>query len=470
MTDNAELLSKSIVELGAGYRNGSFSPVDVAAACLAQIAATEPAIHAWVQVDGEGALNAATLAERDLAAGIDRGPLHGIPLGIKDIFDVAGVPTRCGSAARLDAAPAPHDAVSVAALRKAGAIMLGKTVTQEFAAGVISPPARNPWDPTRIPGGSSGGSAASIAARSCIAAMGSDTGGSIRIPAAACGVVGFKPQFGQLSTAGVYPLSSSLDTVGPLAYTVEDARILWRALLGEVTQLAPKAPAGDLRGVRIGLPGQFFFDHVQPDIRNSVLAAAGAMQQLGATIVDAPWSMSTVARSAGFVINRLETVGVHEDFARDEPERFAQYGPDLRLRIAAGSAVSAALYVKSIRLREQVRDSMAAHFAAHQLDAVLAPALPTTAPPFDDLTIRDTGLVEGLGAGWTRLTMPFNATGQPVLSLPCGLDNQRLPIGLQLAGAPGKEERLFAIGRALEAALQFNACSPPLLATTLGKA
>lgn len=467
MTANAEILSMSIAGLAAGYRQRRFSPVDVTTACLAQVAATEPAIHAWVQVDGEGALNAAALAERDLAAGIDRGPLQGVPIGIKDIYDVAGFPTRCGSAARQDAPPAQQDAESVAALRKSGAVLLGKTVTQEFAAGVISPPARNPWDPTRIPGGSSGGSAAAIAARSCIAAMGSDTGGSIRIPAAACGVVGFKPTFGQVSPAGVYPLSTSLDTVGPLAYTVADARLVWQALPGVAPTAPVDIPGGALRGVRIGLPGPFLFDYVQPDIRSSMQAVVELLQQLGATVVDSPWAMATVARSAGFVINRLETVGVHEDFAQDHPELFAQYGPDLRLRIAAGSAIPASLYVKSLRLREQVRDSMAALFRTHQLDALIAPATPTTALPADDLTIRETGISEALGASWTRLTMPFNATGQPVLTLPCGLDSQRLPIGLQLAGAPGAEERLFGIGRALETAFNFSASSPPLLATVL---
>lgn len=467
MTAYAEILSMSITELAAGYRKKSFSPVDVTTACLAQIAATEPAIHAWVQVDGEGALNAADLAERDLAAGIDHGPLQGIPIGIKDIYDVVGFPTRCGSAARQDVSPAQRDADSVAALRKSGAVLLGKTVTQEFAAGVISPPARNPWDPARIPGGSSGGSAAAISARSCIAAMGSDTGGSIRIPAAACGVVGFKPTFGQISTAGVFPLSTSLDTVGPLAYTVADARLVWQALPGVAPTVPVEIPAGDLRGVRIGLPGPFLFDYAQPDVRSSMQAVVGLLRQLGATVVDSPWDMAKVARSAGFVINRLETVGVHEDFAQDHPELFALYGPDLRLRIAAGSAVPAALYVKSLRLREQVRDSMVALFTSYRLDALIAPATPTTALPADDLTIRDTGISEALGASWTRLTMPFNATGQPVLTLPCGLDRQRLPIGLQLAGAPGAEERLFGIGRVLEAALDFNASSPPLLTAAL---
>ena len=234
---SSDILSLSIAELGAAYRRRDLSPVEVTSACLASIDQTEPAIHAWVEVSADDALTSAAAAEAELLGGGDLGPLHGVPTGIKDIFDVAGLPTRCGSLARAQQVAATSDSASVAALRAGGAVLLGKTVTQEFAAGVISPPARNPWDPSRIPGGSSGGSAAALAAHNCFAAMGSDTGGSIRIPAAACGVVGFKPTYGSLSADGVFPLSWSLDTVGPLAKTVADARITWSVLASR--EIAP---------------------------------------------------------------------------------------------------------------------------------------------------------------------------------------------------------------------------------------
>ncbi len=226
----------TIREAGVKLRSGTLSPVELTEAVLARIAATEPVLHAYVQVLAEEAMGAAREAEAELRAGRDRGPLHGIPIAIKDILDVAGVPTRCGSHVRADARAANADAEAVARLRAAGAVIVGKTVTHEFAGGVLSPPARNPWDPGRIPGGSSGGSGAAVAAGSCLAALGTDTAGSIRIPAALCGVVGLKPTTGQVSTRGVFPLSWSLDTVGPLAKTVDDAMLVLNAILGEAPE------------------------------------------------------------------------------------------------------------------------------------------------------------------------------------------------------------------------------------------
>src|SRR3954453_1142619 len=228
---DTSLLDLGIRPIGDGFRRRTWSPVEVVQASLDRIEGSEPALHAWVLVDPEQALRAAAHAEQELSNGTDRGPLHGIPIGIKDIFHVAGWPTRCGSAARDDVAPAAANASSVQTLSDGGAVILGKTTTQEFAAGTISPPARNPWNPGRIPGGSSGGSAAAVAAGAFLGAMGSDTGGSIRIPAAACGVTGFKPAFGQLDVAGVFSLSWSLDTVGPIARSVNDTWIMWNVLL-----------------------------------------------------------------------------------------------------------------------------------------------------------------------------------------------------------------------------------------------
>jgi aspartyl-tRNA(Asn)/glutamyl-tRNA(Gln) amidotransferase subunit A len=455
-----DILSLSISELGAGYRRHELSPVDVTDACLASIKRTEPDLHAWVEISADDAREAAGAAEAELLSGIDRGPLHGVPVGIKDIFDVEGLPTRCGSPARANHAPADLDSASVAALRAGGAVLLGKTVTQEFAAGVISPPARNPWDPARIPGGSSGGSAAALAARNCFAAMGSDTGGSIRIPAAACGVVGFKPTYAGLSASGVYPLSWSLDTVGPLARSVADARLTWSLLSGRdvVTFSAP-----DLRGFRIGNLGPFFMDNVQPAVRDAVASTIKVLQTLGAEVVDAPWEEAAAARAIGFLINRAETAAVHGAIARHEPDAFAQLNADLRLRIAAGGILPSELYVNSLRARTVVRDSMAKLFRRHRLNALIAPTLPTTALTASDMSVTGTSLDEGIGAAWTRLTMPFNTTGQPVLAMPVGFDQLGLPVGVQLAGAPGREDELFAIGQVLESALGVQSTPPPLV-------
>lgn len=469
MTNPADsLLDLSIQTIGDGFRQGSWSPVDVTKATLERIEATEPLLHAWVSVDPDGALAAAGEAERALRAGTDRGPLHGVPIGIKDIFDVAGWPTRCGSEARADAPPAGTSAAAVERLVAGGAVVLGKTVTQEFAAGVISPPARNPWDPTRIPGGSSGGSAAAVSVGACFGAMGSDTGGSIRIPAAACGVTGFKPTYGQLSVAGVFPLSWSLDTVGPIARTVDDAWLMWRALL-------PSSGAGDnerwpmieteARPIRIGVPRPFFFDWLQPGVLASVESAMTTLAEHGVTMIETPWLDAAAARACAFLINRVETAAVHERIAIDDPQRFSRYGGDLRLRIAAGRTIPALNYVRAMRARGVLRASMARLFAGHRLDALLAPTLPTTALPADRLFIEETGRDESVGAGWTRLTMPFNATGQPVLSVPCGHDREGLPVGLQLAGRPGHEGDLFQVGRLVEHALDFHRSRPPLLSS-----
>jgi aspartyl-tRNA(Asn)/glutamyl-tRNA(Gln) amidotransferase subunit A len=457
------LVDRGIRVIGEGFRRREWSPVDVVHGTIQRIELFEPTLHAWVLVDSEQALRAAKQAEQELMSGVDRGPLHGIPIGIKDIFDVAGWPTRCGSAARHDVAPATSNAWSVQALIDAGAVILGKTTTQEFAAGTISPPARNPWDPSRIPGGSSGGSAVAVAIGTCLGAMGSDTGGSIRIPAAACGVTGFKPAFGELDVGGVFPLSWSLDTIGPIARTVDDTWLMWNALSnGDSDANATTTTERDGRRPRIGVPRSFFFESLHPDVGAPVDAAVETLRDAGVTIVDSPWPDATAARACGFIINRVETAAVHERTAIQEPARFARYGKDLRLRVAAGRTVSAALYLKATRARTLLRDSVARLFAQYELDAVLAPTLPTTAVDAERLVIEGTGLEESVGVAWTRLTMPFNATGQPVLAIPCGLDREGLPVGIQLAGIPGQETALFETASLVERALGFHGLHTPL--------
>jgi aspartyl-tRNA(Asn)/glutamyl-tRNA(Gln) amidotransferase subunit A len=457
------LLDLGVRAIGEGFRRRTWSPAEVVRAALERIEWSEPALHAWEFVEPDQALATAAQAEQELMSGADRGVLHGIPIGIKDIFDVAGWPTRCGSAARDDIAVAAANAWSVQTLIDGGAVILGKTVTQEFAAGTISPPARNPWDPSRIPGGSSGGSAAAVAVGACLGAMGSDTGGSIRIPAAACGVTGFKPAFGQLDVSGVFPLSWSLDTIGPIARTVDDTWAMWN-VLSNTHSGVPAAPAlsWDGRPCRIGIPRTFFFDSLHPDVSAVVDAAIEKLRDAGLTIVDTPWPDAAAARACGFIINRVETAAVHDRVAIEEPSRFARYGKDLRLRVAAGRTVPAAIYLKATRARAVLRDSMARHFAQYALDALLVPALPTTAIAAERLVIEGTGRDESVGVAWTRLTMPFNATGQPVLAIPCGIDRDGLPVGIQLAGIPGRETPLFEIASLVERVLDFHRTHTPL--------
>jgi aspartyl-tRNA(Asn)/glutamyl-tRNA(Gln) amidotransferase subunit A len=459
---DSSLLDLGMRAIGDGYRRRTWSPVEVTRAALERIESSEPELHAWVLVDSEQALGAAAQAEHELMNGIDHGALHGIPIGIKDIFDVAGWPTRCGSAARDDVAPAAASASSVQTLIDGGAVVLGKTTTQEFAAGTISPPARNPWDPSRIPGGSSGGSAAAVAVGGCLGAMGSDTGGSIRIPAAACGVTGFKPTFGQLDASGVFPLSWSLDTIGPIARTVDDTWVMWNVLSNSGSGVtAQVARNRDARTFRIGIPRPFFFDALQPDVRAAMDVAIDRLRDAGVTIVDTPWPDAAAARACRFISNRAETAAVHERSAIDDPSRFSRYGKDLRLRVAAGRTVPATTYLKATRARAVLRDSMARLFVQYAIDTVLVPTLPTTAVDADRLLIEGTGLDESVGVAWTRLTMPFNATGQPVLAIPCDLDRECLPVGLQLGGIPGHETALFETASLVERVLDFHRSNTP---------
>jgi aspartyl-tRNA(Asn)/glutamyl-tRNA(Gln) amidotransferase subunit A len=460
MTVTTEPWSLSLQEAGAQLRSGDLSAVELTESVLRRIAQTEPVIHAYVEVLTEEALAAARQADEELRAGKDRGALHGLPIAIKDLYDVVGVPTRCGSRVREHTAPAKADAPSVARLREAGMIILGKTVTQEFAAGVVSPPARNPWDPTRIPGGSSGGSGAAVAAGSATAAMGSDTGGSIRIPASVNGVVGLKPTYGLVSKRGVFPLSWSLDTLGPLTRTVPDAALILNAIAGHDPADPTSAPSRptdamaeigqDIRGLRIGVVRPFFFDRLQTGVAEAVDGALDTLRELGAEVIETPWTEASLARAAGYVINRAETVGVHGRGLREHPELF---GPELRLRLEASALFPAEVYLHGQRARALVKDSMARLFRANQLDALVTPTLPATALPADDLvaTYAD-GSREPVSVSYTRFTMPFNATGQPALSVPCGFDERGLPVGLQFAGRPFDEARLCRIGHAFEQA------------------
>ena len=395
-----------------------------------------------------------------------------MPVAIKDIVDVAGVPTRGGSLALVDAPNAAEDAPVVARLRAAGAVIVGKTVTQEFAAGTISPPARNPWDPTRIPGGSSGGSAAAVAAGCVVAAMGTDTGGSIRCPAAVTGITGLKPTFGAIDRGGVIPLAWSLDTIGPLTRTVADALIVFAAISDRPFDLpddfGPLRTADevgpDLAGIRLGVVREHFFDRLQPGVADAVEVALWVLGELGAEVVEVVWREGCVARDVAFVLNRVETASVHERLRREEPAKFALLNPDLRARIAAGPRLPATSYLRALRSRAAVKASIGRLFGEHRLDALVVPGLPATAAAADHLFIDygDGAALEPVNAAYTRLTMPFNTTGQPVLAIPCGFDGNGLPVGLQLAGRPGQEIALCRIGQAFETATGWSGRRPSL--------
>lgn len=443
----------------AGLEARSFSVFELIRETLLRARATEPDLHAYVEVFEEAALQTSLHHDRSQFAHRPRKPLVGLPIGVKDIFDVAGVPTKCGSALFADAPVAIRDAETVHRMRRDGAIFIGKTVTQEFAAGVVSAPCRNPWDLDRIPGGSSGGSAAAVAIGTCLGAIGSDTGGSIRIPASVTGTVGLKPTWGRLPLTGVYPLSPSLDTPGPITRSVDDAVLMYLVIANRAAEVAGidgmLAPFGEkpLGGVRLGLPTSFFTENIQPDVAAAFQVAARELERLGATLVEVDWTMAPVARAVAAVINRAESGTVHHDHLRSEEGQLIEAAT--RSRFESGSLLTASTYLRATQARNLVRNSIAALYATHELDAMIAPSTGATAPLAETLMVDYPDGPEGVGTALTRLTMPWNTTGQPVISVPCGFDRDELPIGLSIIGRPDDELLISRIARQYETETQW---------------
>lgn len=445
----------TLVGARAALRRGEISATELLRAVHDRYQRTEPTLRAWVEFDADRAADQATDADRRLSTREALPPLLGIPVGIKDIFDMSGMPTRCGSRLRDDAPVAPRDAVAVHRLREAGAVLPGKTVTQEFAAGVVSVPSRNPWDPDRIPGGSSGGSAVAVASGTALLGLGSDTGGSIRIPASVTGAVGLKPTWGRISIDGAFPMAPSLDTAGPIALTVADAAVGWQVLsnrLGEVDATIERFQAvqESLSGVRIGLPTSHFTERLQPDVNARFCDALAQLRELGAEIIEISWDDALAAHAAAMLISRVESASVHHDHLRSHPGGF---GVDVRSRFEVGAMTSGDVYLQARRARVAARDSIAALYREHRLDAVVTPTLPATALPADHLVADyPDGSTEDVGPAYTRFTMPWNATGQPVISVSCGFDADTLPVGLSFVGLPDQELPLCEIAHVYEQA------------------
>src|SRR5665811_685269 len=444
---------------------GQLSAVELLRSVYEQLERTEPVIHAFVDVYANEALAQAIVADRRRPVSHPTPPLLGIPIAVKDIFDIAGKPTRCNSRLRADCAVAARDSEAVHALRRAGAVLLGKTVTQEFAAGVISSPARNPWAPDRIPGGSSGGSAASVAVGSCLGALGSDTGGSIRIPASVTGTVGLKPTWDRLSTKGVFPLSASLDTVGPIARTVADAAVMYLVLAGRNQEIASfetqlATAEKELAETRIGVLTSFFNERIQPDVATAFEGAVARLRELGAEIVECEWPHATAARAAALLISRVESAAVHREALRQSPDLI---GDDVRFRLEIGAMTPGVTYVQARQTREAVKHSITELYRVNNLAAIMTPTTPATALPADNpvATFPD-GAEESAGAALTRYTMPWNATGQPVISLPCGFDSDGLPIGLSFIGRPDDEIALCTLAHGYEQATEWHLERPSI--------
>ena len=453
----SEAFELSLAEASAAIAAGELSPVELTGSVLGRIEAVDGKVGAFRTVTADAALAAARDAEREIAAGRYRGPLHGIPLGMKDLYDTAGVPNEGSSAARAGNIP-ETDSASMAALSRAGMVLIGKTETHEFAFGGITPTTRNPWNLDHIPGGSSGGSGAAVAAGMCLIAMGSDTGGSIRIPAAACGTVGLKPTYGRASRRGVMSLSWSLDHVGPLTRNVRDAALVLGVIAGPdpadaatVDTPVPDYAAGldgGVEGLRIGMPSGYFFDGADPELDRAVRAAAAVLEGCGARLVEVVPPMTDEILPALWSICLPEASAYHQNLLR---ERGPDYTDQVREMLEVGEFILATDYVRALRFRTLLQRAWARMF--DDIDVLLAPTLPAAAPRVGQ-EIRELpgGGTETVMTMLVRLCGAANLTGLPSVAVPCGFSTAGLPLGMQVMGRPFDEATILRVAATWEAA------------------
>jgi aspartyl-tRNA(Asn)/glutamyl-tRNA(Gln) amidotransferase subunit A len=442
----------SIRELRLRYRSGKISPVEVARAFLELVDEQEGKLNAWITVRHEKTLAEAQRAERDFKAEGKVDPLQGIPLALKDNMDTAGLRTTCASRIMADHVP-DRDATVVRKLGEAGAIILGKNNLLEFAYGIVHPDfgqCNNPWDPTRTAGGSSSGGAASVAAGQVYAALGTDTGGSIRIPASYCGIVGFKPTYGLVSRYGVFPLSWSLDHVGPLARTVEDAAIVLAAIAGRdpndptsidtPSDLNPNAlDEFSLDGVKIGLIPQHLGDDLRPTVRKTFDEAVDVFKKAGAQIRDVNIPDIMQCDEALFPLIAPEATFIHEKWLRERPE---DYAPMTRKQLEMGLEISAVDFVRWQQFRNRLIEQFREAFK--EVDVIISPTVAWVAPKEDPAVMGDEGVIEA------RRTAPYNITGMPAITVPCGFAEGDLPAGLQIAGPWLRDQLVLQVARAYE--------------------
>jgi aspartyl-tRNA(Asn)/glutamyl-tRNA(Gln) amidotransferase subunit A len=448
----------TIREAAAGLREHRFSAVELATAAMARIDRHNPNLSAFITITGAQALEQARQADREFAAGKDRGPFQGIPVALKDLFHVKGVRTTAGSKVYENYVP-EINATVVEKLTAAGAVLFGKLNMHELAYGITSAnphfgAVRNPWNPQHSPGGSSGGSGAAVAANMVFMAMGSDTGGSIRIPASFCGTVGLKPTYGRVSRFGVLPLGFSLDHVGPLTRTVRDAALALNAIAGHdpLDPTSSHRPAVDyvpgedcsIRGVRIGFPESFFFENLDEDVESAVRGAIARAESLGAVVKPVRLPDMAALNAVARVVLLSEASAV----AGSYPEDRSLYGADVRALLDQGRLVPAADYINAQRLRRKMRSEFNQVWS--EVDCLMTPATPNPAPRVGDTIVRLGGREEDVRLASTRLVRGVNALGLPALSLPCGLSAAGLPVGLQIIGAAFDEATLLRIGAALE--------------------
>jgi aspartyl-tRNA(Asn)/glutamyl-tRNA(Gln) amidotransferase subunit A len=459
-----DLAKTSLSEASQLVQAKKVSPVELTVECLKRIDRLNRKLNAFVTVTAESALAQAREAEAEIQKGQWKGPLHGIPIALKDLVDTAGVRTTAGSALFKERVPT-QDAEIVRRLKAAGAVLLGKLNMHEFAFGgssVISVfgPVRNPWSVEYSPGGSSGGSAAAVAAGLCYGAIGSDTGGSIREPAGYCGIVGLKPTYGRVSTRGVIPLSWSLDHIGPLTRTVRDAALMLQTLAGydaeDVTSAnlpVPDyaAPLEKKTSFRLGIPRAYFYEQLHPEIEAAMTAALAVLGKLAAGQRDL--EIPTGADFSGTVLV-AEAYAYHEENAKQNPQL---YQPETLKRIRAGGEISASAYIAARRQLEQLRRATPKIFET--ADILVTPTFPVP-PPKISVLLGEPDKLRGRELLMLRNTRPFNVLGLPTISVPCGFTGDGLPIGMQLTGMVGGEVSLLGLAHAYEQATEWHKHAP----------
>lgn len=467
----AELRDLSVAELAPMIENRRVSPVEVTRSVLGQIDRLQPTLNAYITVTQQEALRAAEAAEKAIASGTYLGPFHGIPVGLKDLYLTKGLRTTGASKILANHVP-DHDGTVVDRLKRAGAVIVGKLNTHEFAYGgtTDSPffgPTLNPWDRKRTPGGSSGGSGAAVIAGMALAATGSDTGGSIRIPSSYCGVAGIKPTYGRASRYGILPLAYSLDHPGPMTRTVRDSALMLTVISGHdpndpstVDLPVPdyaKALTGDIKSLRLGVPREHFFDHLDPEVDQAVREAIRLLEGLsaGVEVVSLPNRKYALACELAIILS--EATSIHDQWIQT---RAADYAPDVRALTELGFFVPAADYVKAQRVRNLVRQDFEKAFK--QVDVILTPTTPTPALLHGQQKVKIGDFEEGALDSLWRFTYTQNVTGLPAMSVPCGFSAAGLPIGLQIIGRAFDEETVLRVGHAFEVHTEWHKRRPQL--------
>jgi aspartyl-tRNA(Asn)/glutamyl-tRNA(Gln) amidotransferase subunit A len=467
----ADLTTLTIAEASRLMMAKELSPVELTQAALQRISALNPPLNAFITLLEDRASADAKTAEQEMMSGQRRGPLHGIPIALKDLCATKGVRTTAGSKILRDYIPA-DDATVTRRLAEAGTVLLGKTHLNEFAYGPDGDNrhygrVRNPWNLERITGGSSSGSGAALAASLCLGALGSDTGGSIRIPAALCGIAGLKPTYGRVSRYGLTPLSWSLDHAGPMAKTVEDVALLLQAMAG----YDPKDPGsaqrpvadyaaalgGDVHGLRVGIPREYFFDVLDPEVEAAVRQAIAVLRSLGASLYDVSWPALRYVTLAALIIVLVEATSFHEAWIRTRPQ---DYSPDIALRLKWGLLLPASAYLKAQRLRTILCREVAQLW--RQVDVLVTPATMLVAPHPSETQVRLGDRQMSTREAILRLMRPFNLTGLPAIAIPCGFTSTGLPIGLQIAGRPFDEATVLRVAHAYEQQTDWHRRQPSI--------